>query len=811
MSDIPLISVTPGSATNAPNAATNTINPTTVLVNTFNDVTIPALQASTAANSAAISTLQSEIGVAQKISALLAGGILQSSDLIPIERGGNNFSVLGSAFGGGVGGSGHVLDFSTVAGYNNTGLVGISAAFQTALAAALAANQALVIPPGLYLVDTPIDLGVNVGDGPTIIGLGSPAVAYSSNVFALSHAGSDVIFYSTSVNTPCFYNSQKLRGLYMSNLQILGTNIFTTFQAPNDFPQNYNLGQAFRTSPFSPHCGIAIDAFNIAVPSDGGYPGMTAKYQGASNGSSGIYLDNVCINGFVVCFGLCLSGNGNQSDTVYLRNCTLSMFDTGIATGSQQAKAAYFIGGGIGNGRQAFDGANYGVATPGTSQGFPWGVLETNFGYLHRIVNYNAVGPLILLPNYIESVRSIGNFGSSGSTARAHCTISLGPFTQDNATSLPPVVVFDTYGACSIRDTNFQGAASAGNAIYAWNFGNDITLPIKLDTCTFSSSVPPTNPAFVGVQVTTTAQGSAVQLDNCLMNAGFPAMPFSDTSVADVSAFTLNGRFMGSVRSGRYGNGTGIVDYISPNAAGMVSVAATATTLVSRSVTFANLAINAVQGTLTSGAWGDKSGWYMTTFPNADVRPANYTNGSTTVKWGGWGVSSAMTTPAATAANVALTFTATDPLLVQVGDILTWYILKQYSGSTKRAYPCWIVTANAAGACTAQPIVDATQFDTVANNFGGSTLLLLQKQWAPSGGALTCTTDGTTAVITAVSPITVLSNGDWVTGTGIPANTRVVSGGGTATVTLSRNTTSAAAGTALHFGTLQQPTLTTVW
>jgi len=69
MPDIPLISTTPGSATTAPAAATNTINPTVVSINALNDSTIPGLNTSiaatntnVAANSAAITSLQLSLG-----------------------------------------------------------------------------------------------------------------------------------------------------------------------------------------------------------------------------------------------------------------------------------------------------------------------------------------------------------------------------------------------------------------------------------------------------------------------------------------------------------------------------------------------------------------------------------------------------------------------------------------------------------------------------------------------------------------------------------------------------------------------------
>ncbi len=79
--------------------------------------------------------------------------------------------------------------------------------------------------------------------------------------------------------------------------------------------------------------------------------------------------------------------------------------------------------------------------------------------------------------------------------------------------------------------------------------------------------------------------------------------------------------------------------------------------------------------------------------------------------------------------------------------------------------------------------------------------------WAPTQ-ALTCTTTSSSLTLTNVSPTTILQNGDFVIGAGIPLNTRVTGGGGTATVTLSQAATANASGVNLYFGRLNKITLT---
>jgi hypothetical protein len=153
--------------------------------------------------------------------------------------------------------------------------------------------------------------------------------------------------------------------------------------------------------------------------------------------------------------------------------------------------------------------------------------------------------------------------------------------------------------------------------------------------------------------------------------------------------------------------------------------------------------------------------------------------------------------------------TATTPAEIQVGDLILWLMLAQGPSLAQNLMPAMKVTSIVGATVTCSLLFDSTQYDSVANMaaYGANRVFLIMRQWAPVQ-ALTCTTDGATGVITVVSPTGCLINGDWVVGAGIPANTRVVSGGGTATVTLSKNTTIANAGVALYFGRLYVPTIT---
>jgi hypothetical protein len=694
-------------------------------------------------------------------------------------------------------------------GWDGTGVNGISSILQSASAQAIAANVQLRIPAGLYALDAPFDFGAQYSDGLDMVGVGDPAPGSISGI--LTNHGSSVFFRSTDVNKPAFYNSRGVRNFHLANVCILGPNTaWNQYQAPNDFKQNYNPGGAFRDTQWSPLCGIAIDAFNRASPAaDGGYPGMTAKYNGGGsgnlNGSSGIQFENVSVYGFIVNIGLSFSGTTSNTDTIKLWNCQLGNCDTAIASCSGQTKEFFFMLGGIGSCRQAFDGANY-----GQGQGYPMIVWGTNLGYLQRIVNYqDGFGPLFMELGYIESVRSLGNYGTGGSTVRGHCSIQRGQFTLDNSAALPPPIFFDTYGLASLRDMNFNSAGGAVTPLRALNIGNDLTIPVKFDSCTFNEAAAATLP-LVGL----TATGSGVVIDNCLAASGSQAnRAFSDNSVAPASAFAANNRFIGTARSQWFANGTGIVEFAPATATGVLGVACTSPTLVSRSVTFVGSLTTSSTGGTLSANWTDLSGWYYTTFPNSDVRPVLYLNGSTTVSWGTYYLSSGMSAPTVTAACVALTFTATDSTLVQVGDIFFWKFLKQggISSFTQRNGAAWVATVGGASV-TCQPMFDTTWYDTVANQpSAGATLSMYQAPWAPTA-ALTASMNNSTA-ITAVSPVNLLLAGDWVNAaSGIAANSRVVTTDGAGNITLNKATTGGAlTGINLYFGRFQTPTVTATW
>lgn len=776
------------------------------------------INAKFATHDTSIATLNGQVSTLQTLTADLGasttfGGLplatlpLAGSESISLIQGGLNVRTPVTSFSGTPGADtvartaittikSDYCDPRDFNGWDNTGVNDVSAALQSAISQAITAKVQLRIPGGLYRLNSPINFAPNGSDGIDMVGP-TPAGAFNIN-FQTGNNGAKAVFLANFNDRPAFYGDN-FRQVHMANFLVVGLNTFPQAQEMNDVKTNY-ITAGCRDSRYSPYCGIGIDCFNSAVPADGGYPGMTASYFGSTrDGSSQAIFECVSCIGFTVGFMLCPTGVGSQTDTMTFKNCQVVICDTGIAIGQAQSKALVFLGGNIGSCRQAFDGASYGNKT-----GCPPALIQgMNLGYLMRIFNMNSqVGPFLMQNCYSESIRSLGNYGTGGSTVRGQCAIQNMQFSLHVAQSLPPPVLFETFGIASIRSMNF--GVDSGVSSH-WNMANDMTTPILIESSTFGNATAG-NVAIVGLLST----GSGVEMHNCLSQGNGAYQTLTDISDVDVSTMSINGRWSGPLRGYLYANGTGEVVYTSPNTAGNISAAATGTAFTNRAITFTGaLALGATTGTLTGGGWTDLSGWYNVTFSNSDVRTCLFANGSTAVKWGSTGLSSSATT-AATAACVAMTFTATDVTLFLAGDVIFWKMLAVGGSGVQRTVPAWVVTNIAGSVVTCQPKCDVTYYDTVANNGGGTTLLISQNQWAPSV-AFTGNSNTSTS-LTGVSPTNLIQNGDWLNNAipGLAANTRVVAGAGTATLTLNKATSTSAALT-LYFGRFQTPTTTAAW
>jgi hypothetical protein len=160
------------------------------------------------------------------------------------------------------------------------------------------------------------------------------------------------------------------------------------------------------------------------------------------------------------------------------------------------------------------------------------------------------------------------------------------------------------------------------------------------------------------------------------------------------------------------------------------------------------------------------------------------------------------------AGTATMTFVDTNGLLLN-GDELFWQFkgfLPIAGGSQNNwVMPAYKVTAGATGTAgqtvTATALFDTSYYDTSYNAVAAAV-----REWAPAQ-ALTGDIASGSAVISNVSPTTILKNNDWIKGAtaGIQSTARVLSGGGTATVTMTRTATATVVGNVLYFARLMTP------
>src|SRR6266436_5379747 len=151
--------------------------------------------------------------------------------------------------------------------------------------------------------------------------------------------------------------------------------------------------------------------------------------------------------------------------------------------------------------------------------------------------------------------------------------------------------------------------------------------------------------------------------------------------------------------------------------------------------------------------------------------------------------------------STTLTFNNNDPSGLQIGDLIMWRFNAVGKSLVQHTVPAVQITGIVGSVVTCNLLYPLSYYDQTSNI--GTTSVVVNEWASAPTAALTANTTNTSPTLSSVSPTTVLQNGDWISGAGIPANTRVVSGGGTATVTMSRNATATATGINVVFGTVK--------
>jgi hypothetical protein len=511
--------------------------------------------------------------------------------------------------------------------------------------------------------------------------------------------------------------------------------------------------------------------YPIVFNASSGAANLTGSFYQGATGSSKTEYRNVGCQQFVVGFAHGLGPGANISDTTDYIKC-IGNGDAGIAIGHSQAKIVTTYAGTL-TARNPIDCTTYGLQS-----GYPPVVNETQLGGFRAGIFQDNVAPLRMYGVYSESLRSIITWGIGASTAKQHALLSGCDLRTSAALYglLPPVEIV-AYGNLTLDG----GAVSCDTYQASANFMANVA-PIQIKETNVTSTSGP-----IGAHVSGLQYANAI-LEEVMNNSG---VYLTDKSPASLALYAVSGRLRTQGQPKLITNGSAAYDnpgvsMDGPSGSGVISVACSNLTIQTTSITFATApTVGGATNTLPAltAAWTNPTGFYNTTFSTAQVVPLFYKLGSAAVVWANpYNTALALTgtpTASATVQNTSLTFTATNAALLEVGDLIFWVMLQQ-GDLTKWRVLAWQVvninTGGTPGAITCLPTRDATYHDIVANQGGSSSVTLNQPQWAASQ-SLTCNCNNS-STITNLNALSMLLNGDWLTGGGtyFPANTRVLMG-----------------------------------
>lgn len=825
MADIPKINYTAGQATSAPIAAQLTLDPLVDAVNLLNDSTIPAIQTTQSTQTGNISSLNGSVSTINgEITALQATQSSHSTSIATINGEittlnsevvtiNSSLATLEAEVAALVGGP--FIVPQSYGTWDQTGNTDVSGVLQLACNAAASLRLPLMIPPGTYLIANTVQLTNLMNQTQSLIMIGVGPQPGSANTLPNSGRNPFTVFNSTIVNGPMFEMTGGFN-CWFENFVGVGPNKIPQFMFPNFDGANY-VNSGIRDSQYSPCSGFSVDGLNSAVPSDGGWGSnvaaggsITAQYSASHSPSSNCMFRNVSMCNFVVNWAITLSGAGSLSDQFTFDRCNSTIAKVAYASCQAQSKIHRIIGGNWGSCQTLFDGSSYGLG-----QGIaPIDISGINIGNCLRIFNFSEqYAPFTFHDCYGESFRSLGVYGTSAAASRSYLSLHRLPatFFTGNAQGYPgpippPPFILETQAATRVESLSF--GINNGN-VSSWNFAQYTgtgTSPLVFSNCLFKS--PPIS-GFMPLVAPNSTYGSVATLDNCNSNGTFPPFAMSDYSAGDIAQFTQNGVAQVGPRAARYSNGTGFIEVVTASASCTLTCAVTALTIQTTSVTFASAPGAGSNTTPLSGNFSGQTGIYNVAFSNGDVRQTILTGGGTAANWLNRPLSGTATT-AATVQCTSLTFTAGDPTLFLVGDLLYWQMIAQGGSTLKNSTVGWAVSNISGSTITCLPTCDATQYDIVANQPSTTSVYMPQYVWFPSGAAITATSSTSTS-LTAVSA-TGIKNGFWLKDTGgfLAANSRVASGGGTGTLTLNKATTGSGS-TTLYFARAEAPALAAVW
>ncbi|HCL84908.1 MAG TPA: hypothetical protein DIC22_13090 [Chitinophagaceae bacterium] len=184
-----------------------------------------------------------------------------------------------------------------------------------------------------------------------------------------------------------------------------------------------------RDTRYSPYFAIVIDPFGPSVPSDGGYPGLSAYYRGSNNGSTGTYIADCYMRNWVG--GIITSPNGHtaNADLTIIDRIQLGNMKIGIA-GCQDQEKMNHVSNVMAWGviHTIFATNIYGAGSVGN-----WDLDHFNIaGYTNEIIYNNQGGyfPTYLSYFYAESIARFGTMYSTNGSTVTNSTLNFAGYRE---------------------------------------------------------------------------------------------------------------------------------------------------------------------------------------------------------------------------------------------------------------------------------------------------------------------------------------------------------------------------------------------
>ena len=230
----------------------------------------------------------------------------------------------------------NVFDFMSAAQIADvvarTSTLDVASAINLAIASAISLGTTVYLPAGTYRID-------------------SPLFVYTSDAFISTsitgELGSGLISKGTRIDNSRILTAPALivqgaRKVIIENLSFWGP--CPSFDSIADWSSASSFVQAgVRDSVNSPQAAICVDPFKSTIPSDGGYPTLTAYYTAGARFSSAVIVRNCNFRQQLVGVMLSPAGNEANNENGYIQDCNFSGIKIAIAMGQIQEKGWSFL------------------------------------------------------------------------------------------------------------------------------------------------------------------------------------------------------------------------------------------------------------------------------------------------------------------------------------------------------------------------------------------------------------------------------------------------------------------------------------